>query len=81
MLIINNIMKSAISSSKQKANFDLSFWRKKSMHLLPKRAMHTALLRYNFSNPVIFLVVKKYSVVEKENKFLAIDPNEAFTLA
>ena len=51
------------------------------MHLLPKRAMHTALLRYNFSNPVIFLVVKKYSVVEKENKFLAIDPNEAFTLA
>ena len=35
---------------------------------------------YNFSNPVI-LFAKKYSVVEKENKFLVIDPKEIFALA
>ena len=70
MLIVNKIVKTAISSSKRKANFDQSI----SMYLRPKRIMHTALdtiavIQY------FFFFVKKYSVVENENKFLAIYPN------
>ena len=79
MLIINNIVKIAISSSMRKANLRPVLLAKK-VHVFATRTYYVHGFRYNFSNPVI-LFPKKYSLVEKDNKFLAIDPKVPFALA
>ena len=80
MLIINNIVKIAISSSKRKANLRPVLLAKK-LHIFATKMYYRYVhsFGYNFSNPVI-LFAKKYSVVEKENKFLVIDPKDLLLL-
>ena len=78
MLIINNIVKIAISSSKRKVNLRPVLLAKK-LHEFATKTYYVHGFRYNFSNPVI-LFAKKYSVVEKENNFLAIGPNDLLLL-
>ena len=80
MLIIDNIVKIAISSSKRKANLRPVLLAKK-LHVFATKTYYVHGFRYNFSNPVI-LFAKKCSVVEKENtEFLVIDPKVPFALA
>ena len=79
MLIINNVVKIVISSSMRKANVRPVLLAKK-VHVFATKTYYVHGFRYNFSNSVI-IFAKKYSVVEKENKFLVIDQNVPFAHA
>ena len=52
----------------------------KKVHVFATKTYYVQGFRYNFSNPVI-LFAKKYSDVEKENKFLVIDTKVPFAHA